>query len=165
MQRSGIRGGGHFLILIKTARPCKSNQSYSYLIPRGASDINDLMSLGELKKLLTRLGGMLVMDGDKPSFVMLSYENYKQMERESETEIRVNHETGVEYGHLAATGNYENLSPHLPIHSDMNVSDSGMSVEDEEVIKQLNEEVTLLRQEIKLKEMEEMLPTGDEVSG
>jgi len=37
------------------------------------------------------------MDGDKPSFVMLSYENYKQMEREVEAEIVVNHDVGVEY--------------------------------------------------------------------
>ena len=85
------------------------------------------------------------MDGDKPSFVMLSYENYKQMEREVEAEIVVNHDVGVEYHSSLATATAE-------------------SVEDEEVIKQLNEEVTLLRQEIKLKEMEEMLPTGDEVS-
>ena len=98
------------------------------------------------------------MDGDEPSFVMLSYDNYQDITGEG-TEVAVHKEENnppfysqpqaglaAEYGVVEPSGLLIN-----EIHENVET--------DEERINQLNQEIAMLKNEIKQKEAE--LFSGD----
>ena len=95
------------------------------------------------------------MDGEEPSFVMLSYENYKHLEGE-ETEdavenVEVHHEVTSaieESGNRFHAGLASNL---LDNFGQAEVMGDGS---DEDKIIRLNEEIALLKNEIKQRELE-----------
>lgn len=46
--------------------------------------ISNGVNFNQLKKLTERLGGILVLNGDEPEFVILSYDQYKKIDRTTE---------------------------------------------------------------------------------
>ena len=82
------------------------------------------------------MGSVLVMDGDVPNFVILSYDNYKNLVQDNDLENIVNQQDRRSSGGIG-------IDP---------IIDS-----DEERIKILNDEVALLREDIKQREIQEVL--------
>lgn len=94
------------------------------------------MDFNQLKQLAERLGGVLVMDGDKPKFVIVSYDQYKKGEaKNSVTEPEVYQEP--------------------PEKSD----------EDQRNYDRLNQEILALREEIRRKESAEMVDNVETEEG
>ena len=89
------------------------------------------MSLGKLKELVRKLGGLLVLDGDEPAFVVLSYDKYQKMEQGEEVPVMAN-----------------------------GISEIGDG--DEETMERLNQEILVLKEEIRQKEEAELV--GNEQS-
>jgi hypothetical protein len=94
------------------------------------------MDFNQLKQLAEKLGGILVMDGDKPKFVIISYDQYKKGEAR---DLVVEPETYQE----------------LPEKSD----------EDQKNYDRLNQEILALREEIKRKESAEMIDNVEAEEG
>ena len=99
------------------------------------------MNIKDLKKLAEKVGSVLVMNGDEPSFVLLSYKNYKKISgsnldgySDMDDEDELGDESPVPF---ALTGDSE---------------DSEEPYVDEEKISRLNEEIALLKNEIRQRE-------------
>lgn len=98
------------------------------------------MDIAQLKELIKKLGRILVMDGDKPVFVILAYQDYIDMTGS------VQAETAADLGSSPAS--VANTEP---------VETAVQDSPDEARILQLNEEIAILRQEVKQRETEELL--------
>jgi len=84
------------------------------------------MNFSRLKELVRKLGGLLVLDGDEPAFVVLSYDKYQKMEQGEEVPVIAN-----------------------------GISEIG----DEETMERLNQEILVLKEEIRQKEEAELIST------
>lgn len=95
------------------------------------------MDFEQLKKLVKKLGGILVLDGNKPEFVLLSYDQYKKMD-------------------MAAGDGEVPISQEEPERQEE-------QPEDEKTIEKLNREILALKEEIHQKESAELVEnTGEE---
>lgn len=103
------------------------------------------MDIAKLKKLVKTLGAILVMDGEKPSFVVLSYEKFEEFDEESRQKARTN---DVEM----TSGGY-GISPNIEAAVYKN-PEEGISEDDR--ISKLNEEIAFLRNEIHQREAGEL---------
>lgn len=93
------------------------------------------MNFIELKELVKKLGGIVVMNGNIPEFVILSYANYKRIE--------------------------ELKNP--PAGPDSAVGAGGKPDPSEgDAIEKLNREILALKEEIRQKEEAEILHSGEE---
>ncbi len=79
----------------------------------------------KLKSVAKRLGGILVMEGSEPQFVLLSYEQYTKLE--------------------SATGTGGSANPN----------GGEAAAADEHLMEQLNNEILALKEEIRQKESQE----------
>ncbi|HEY4484644.1 MAG TPA: hypothetical protein VI978_02895 [Candidatus Paceibacterota bacterium] len=91
------------------------------------------MNLDEIKKIVKDLGSAIIFDQDGPKVVCLSYEKFSEMfgqnqNREPEQKIRLNL--------------YENAYKN--------------DTSDIEVIERLNQDIAILKEEIRKKELQEM---------
>lgn len=102
------------------------------------------MDIAKLKKLMKTLGAILVMDGENPSFVVLSYEKFEELDAENGQKARTNDvemtSAGYDVGPDAETAIYKNPEEEI--------------LEDDRVNK-LNEEIAFLRNEIRQREARE----------
>ncbi len=111
------------------------------------------MDIKELKKLMKKVGGLLVMDGDEPSFVMLSYDHYKELAEEG-VGVAIHKEMPAAHIGLA---DYSTT-----IQDDFLRSKTGELRASEEVrISQLDQEITLLKSEIRQREIEHLAVDND----
>ncbi len=51
------------------------------------------MDFKRLKELARRLGGILVLDGNEPEFVVLPYEKYEKLESEKEGQLPIHNQS------------------------------------------------------------------------
>lgn len=86
------------------------------------------MNFDQLKELVRKVGGILVMDGDRPEFVILSYNNNKYKDMEAEENVPISSRAGQ----------------------------NGL-VEEEKSIEKLNQEISALKEGIRQKESAELL--------
>jgi PHD/YefM family antitoxin component YafN of YafNO toxin-antitoxin module len=99
------------------------------------------MQFDRLKELVRKLGGVLVLDGDKPEFVILSYDKYENMEAGEEVPL--------------STGRNGLAQPN-------GIAVRGIRDEDEQqAVERLNQEISVLKEEIRQKEEAEL---GEQVS-
>ncbi len=93
------------------------------------------MDFNRLKELVKKLGGILVLDGNEPEFVVLPYENYEKME----------------------------AGENVPIAHDGNVTAeaAASTTEDQTMVDRLNQEILALKEEIRQKESAELLETEE----
>lgn len=105
------------------------------------------MDFQRLKELVKKLGGVLVLDGDKPEFVILSYDNYQQKIEVSERDVIV--EVNGEASSPARLAEY----PAKRASETGNLIDPN---EDEKTVERLNQEISVLKEEIRQKEEAEL---------
>ncbi len=101
------------------------------------------MDFGRLKELAKKLGGILVLNGNEPEFVIMPYENYEKMELGENVPIAHEEGNGLEAGNLSA---------------------GGQEAEDNErkTVDRLNQEIMALKEEIRQKESAELLESSEE---
>lgn len=114
------------------------------------------MNISELKRLVQKVGGLLVMDGDEPSFVVLAYGDYKQLSEGDGDVVAVHKEEqpnnqAVPYFQDQTIGLAEYQVPQegLLINEIADYTES-----EEDKINRLNQEIALLKNEIKQREIE-----------
>ena len=96
------------------------------------------MDFIRLKNLVKKLGGLLVLDGEEPIFVMLSYDKYQKMEAGMEA----GEEIPVSRGNLEESGAANGID------------------DDEAAVEKLNQEILALKEEIRQKEEAELIENG-----
>jgi hypothetical protein len=97
------------------------------------------MDFNQLKQLAEKLGGVLVMDGDRPRFVIVSYDQYKKIG------------TGNQSDPIAEPATYQEPAEK--------------SDEDQKNYDRLNQEILTLREEIRRKESAEMVDNVEAEEG
>ena len=97
------------------------------------------MDFNRLKELAKKLGGILVLDGNEPEFVILPYDSYEKME----------------------------LGETVPIESHANAEAgvASMEMDEQKTVDELNQEIAALKEEIRLKESAELLESDAETEG
>ena len=101
------------------------------------------MDFRRLKELVGRLGGILVLDGEEPEFVILSYRQYEKIEAGEEVRLSTSSKM---YDGAAETNSMASA-----------VADKDVGDEDEqEAVEKLNQEILALKEEIRLKEEAEL---------
>lgn len=103
------------------------------------------MNIGKLKELVRKLGGLLVLDGDEPAFVVLSYDKYQKIDLGEE--IPVSSRNGL---------NTSTLSDMSPEHSAALPNVLGIG-DDENTVEKLNQEILALKEEIRQREEAELV--------
>jgi hypothetical protein len=98
------------------------------------------MDFKKLRDMIKRVGAILVMNGNEPEFVVLSYDKYRALDAGEDIEILGRDNTGGE-----------------PIGSS-----EPLNYEDQKIFDRLNQEILALKEEIRQKESAELL--GDEQS-
>ncbi|MEX1064303.1 MAG: hypothetical protein WD898_02020 [Candidatus Paceibacterota bacterium] len=91
------------------------------------------MDFRKLKELAKKMGGILVMDGDKPEFIILPYEKYS--------------ETSDDERHFSSEGGDKNAS--------------GADENEQKNIDDLNREILALKEEIRQKESAELVDSTE----
>lgn len=105
------------------------------------------MQLRKLKELVHKLGGLLVLDGDEPAFVVLSYDKYQKIDAGS---LRQSENDASEEALASGRNGWDSLVVAN------GVGDDGNTVE------KLNQEILALKEEIRQKEEAELV--GNEQS-
>lgn len=101
-----------------------------------AFGINSIMQFSRLKELVKKLGGVLVLDGDRPEFVILSYDKYENMEAGEEIPF---------------------LTKHNGLAQPNGRAVKGINEEEEQVaVERLNQEILALKEEIRQREEAEL---------
>ena len=90
------------------------------------------MDLSKLKDLVKKLGGLLILDGDEPALVVLSYDKYQKLD--AGEELPVSHRNGLDESVIA----------------------NGVDI-DETTVEKLNQEILVLKEEIRQKEEAELV--------
>ena len=107
------------------------------------------MDFSRLKELVKRLGGVLVLNGDEPEFVILSYRQYEKIE--AGEEVRLSTGSKTHNGSAETNG----LAKAVV---DRDISDDDDNDEDERgFVERLNHEILALKEEIRLKEEAELV--------
>ena len=107
------------------------------------------MDFSRLKELVKRLGGVLVLNGDEPEFVILSYRQYEKIE--AGEEVRFSTGSKTHNGSAETNG----LAKAVV---DRDISDDDDNDEDERgFVERLNHEILALKEEIRLKEEAELV--------
>lgn len=94
------------------------------------------MHFAKLKELVRKLGGVLVLDGDEPKFVILSYDKYESMDSGEEVSLSTRHNGLVQPNGMVA----KRISDEM----------------DQEAVEKLNQEILGLKEEIRQKEEAEL---------
>lgn len=97
------------------------------------------MNFDQLKQLAEKLGGVLVMDGDKPKFVIVSYDQYRRTENQEPATV---------------SESFKSIEPEASM---IDVENQDKSEEDQRNYDRLNQEILALREEIKRKESAELI--------
>lgn len=97
------------------------------------------MDFEKLKNLVNKLGGLLVLDNDKPVFIMLTYDKYQETKSSKEV-LNANANDYFDGGAV----NIEN---------------------DEKTVEKLNQEILALKEEIKQKEEAELVTEDNQFDG
>lgn len=95
------------------------------------------MQFSRLKELVKRLGGVLVLDGDEPEFVILSYGEYEKIETNKEAPFSIKHNRLSQSNNMITKG----------------ISNE----EDQETFEKLNQEILALKEDIRQKEEAELV--------
>lgn len=103
------------------------------------------MDIKEIKRLVKKLGAMLVMDGEKPSFVVLSYEKFEELDDESRQKARANDVEMTSAGY--------DVNPDIEAAMYKNPSEE---ISEDDKVNKLNEEIAFLRNEIRQREAREL---------
>lgn len=98
------------------------------------------MTFSRLKELVGKLGGLLILDGDEPAFVVLSYDKYQKMEAGEEIPV-------------SSRNGFNGLDETFA---------NGIDSVDETTVEKLNQEILVLKEEIRQKEEAELV--GNEQS-
>ncbi len=99
--------------------------------------------------MVKRLGGVLVLNGDEPEFVILSYRQYEKIE--AGEEVRLSTGSKTHNGSAETNG----LAKAVV---DRDISDDDNNDEDERgFVERLNHEILALKEEIRLKEEAELV--------
>lgn len=104
------------------------------------------MQFSRLKELVRRLGGVLVLDGEKPEFVILSYSQYEKVEAGKEIPFSASFNR---HNGLAET---KDIASSIADVANMEVGDE----EDQKAVDKLNQEILVLKEEIRQKEEAEL---------
>lgn len=137
------------------------------------------MTTEELQQLARQFGSVVVLKDDKPSFVFLTFEKYKDLLRDEEKEVTVSHfsrrdsehsrmdqghthpRTGISFngsnGLNLSKGNYVE-TPNTPERAEGHTHPQRAEVTltpDREIMEKLNREVMALKDEIRTKEEQE----------
>ena len=88
------------------------------------------MDFLKLKQLVRKLGGLLVLDGDEPAFVVLSYDKYQKMDLGEEIPV-------------SSRNGFNGLDETIV---------NGFSNSEEVTVEKLNQEILVLKEEIRQKE-------------
>jgi uncharacterized small protein (DUF1192 family) len=98
------------------------------------------MDFNRLKELTKKLGGILVLNGNEPEFVIMPYENYEKMEIGENIPIasRNDENTGVVATEVVA------------------------EIDEQKTVDELNQEIAALKEEIRQKESAELLESDEE---
>ena len=99
------------------------------------------MQFSRLKELVRKLGGVLVLDGDDPEFVILSYDKYENMEQGEEVPFSTVR-NGLARSNAGNSGG---------------ISADPSAEEDQDAVEKLNQEILALKEEIRLKEEAELV--------
>lgn len=105
------------------------------------------MEFKQLKNLVQKLGGLLVLDGDEPAFVVLSYDRYQKMD--------LGQEIPLSGGNGLNTSNPVDMSPEHLAKPNVLGFDSGN--DDENTMEKLNQEILALKEEIRQREETELM--------
>lgn len=124
------------------------------------------MDFHRLKQLVGKLGGLLVLDGDEPAFVVLPYDKYQKMEAgplrpsesEASEEIQVSSRPARS---ILAEVLRARVNDASETSNEMNGFD-GASIangadSDETMVEKLNQEILVLKEEIRQKEEAELV--------
>ncbi|MBI2062740.1 MAG: hypothetical protein HYT61_00670 [Candidatus Yanofskybacteria bacterium] len=101
------------------------------------------MNFNRLKELVGKLGGLLVLDGDKPELVVLTYKKYQEIETGEEVAISNPNRNGADEGSILSGEGGEDGSD-----------------DDRKTLDQLNQEILALKEEIRQKEEAELIGNG-----
>jgi len=105
------------------------------------------MHFSKLKELVRKLGGVLVLDGDEPEFVILPYDKYENMEQGEEVPFST-----------ARNGLAGSRQVGLTQSNDgRGINADPLVEEDQEAVERLNQEIIALKEEIRLKEEAELV--------
>ena len=119
------------------------------------------MDFRRLKELVKKLGGLLVLDGDEPAFVVLSYDKYQKMDLGEEIPVsshpirsfaRANGASPEDLGETTSNG-INGLDETIA---------NGIGNIDEVTVEKLNQEIFALKEEIRQREEAELI--GNEQS-
>ncbi|OGN03902.1 MAG: hypothetical protein A2831_03255 [Candidatus Yanofskybacteria bacterium RIFCSPHIGHO2_01_FULL_44_17] len=112
------------------------------------------MDFRRLKELVKKLGGVLVLDGDEPKFVILSYDNYEKINSEEIPLSVVSNASKGNVGNGFAEANGGNVAYGM---DDIRIGSYNDDQEAAESVERLNQEILSLKEEIRLKEEAELI--------
>lgn len=115
------------------------------------------MNFSRLKELVRKLGGVLVLDGDEPEFVMLSYDKYQKIDSGEEVVFSTDRKAN---GYAETNGPLRQGSPPRPDEAGSEASKPNSLAstdEDQESMERLNQEILALKEEIRQKEEAELV--------
>ncbi|MBI2063764.1 MAG: hypothetical protein HYT65_02100 [Candidatus Yanofskybacteria bacterium] len=96
------------------------------------------MNFRKLKELVNKLGGLLVLDGDEPAFVVLSYDKYQKIDLGEEIPV-------------SSRNSHNGLDETIA---------NGIGITDELTVEKLNQEIFALKEEIRQREEAELVANG-----
>ena len=104
----------------------------------------------DLEKLVKQFGSVVVLENDKPSFVVLSFEKYQELAPSQKDNEDSNEQEAQEI-----------LVKHLPVQSNghdvakfvmQNFMQENKPESESEAVEKLNKEILVLKEEIRLRE-------------
>ena len=127
------------------------------------------MTTEELRQLAEQFGSVVILKNDKPSFVFLTFDKYKDLLKDEEKEVAVNHfssqgsalEHIVDPEHVRRTQDLQHTRTGISFDSSngLNLSKNEhvkvALAPEREIVEKLNREVMALKDEIRTKEEQE----------
>ena len=121
------------------------------------------MGIKDLKKIVESVGGVVIFDGDEPSLIVLPFDKYQaQISGGAKLtgEGRNQNDFVSSFKPTLASNYYTDDQPEFDnsqIFSDQERSgDSDFNQDDKNLVEQLNQEIETLKEEIKMREAEEL---------
>ena len=121
------------------------------------------MGIKDLKKIVESVGGVVIFDGDEPSLIVLPFDKYQAQisgGAKLTSEGRSQNEFISCLKPTLASNYYTDDQPEFDnsqIFSDQGRSgESDFNQDDKNLVEQLNQEIETLKEEIKMREAEEL---------
>ena len=121
------------------------------------------MGIKDLKKIVESVGGVVIFDGDEPSLIVLPFDKYQaQISGGAKLtgEGRNQNDFVSSFKPTLASNYYTDDQPEFDnsqIFSDQERSgESDFNQDDKNLVEQLNQEIETLKEEIKMREAEEL---------